>query len=113
MIITAIIDTEANEIEVTCEEKDCCVILDNANTILVRDIIKECEEMPDIEEEENEPDWIYIAVTIIDDDEFLNRHPDWIPDYSNGKDDIDDLVENHKDWLEEEYNKHKELYREE
>lgn len=61
------------------------------------------------EEENTEVDWLSIAIRAVEDDTFLKKYADWIPDNTNDKDDIDDLVLNHHDWLEEYYNNFKEL----
>ena len=61
------------------------------------------------EEENTEVDWLSVAIRAVEDDTFLEKHADWIPDNTNDKDDIDDLVLNHHDWLEEYYNNFKEL----
>lgn len=51
MIIKTIINTETNMMAIICEDKDCTTISKNADIRTIRDIIKECEEMPDTNED--------------------------------------------------------------
>lgn len=60
--------------------------------------------------EEKEIDWLLVACVAVDNEYFNQKHSDWIPDYSDGKDAVDDLVVNHIDWLREFYERDKDYF---
>ena len=57
--------------------------------------------------EEEEIDWMWVAMDAVDDDDFFSLHKEWFDTGCNEEDgdgdDLDKLIANHKDWLEEYY----------